>query len=45
MEDGSFDFDFQHAFPDPVNVKAGDKLYVECVQTEGDFAVKVIIAQ
>jgi hypothetical protein len=43
--DGTFDFDFQHTFPDPVNVMAGDKLFVKCIQGEGDFAVKVIFAQ
>jgi hypothetical protein len=43
--DGTFDFDFQETFPDRANVMAGDKLFVKCIQGEGDFAVKVIFAQ
>lgn len=44
MNDGSFDFNFRHVFPKPVNVMAGDKILVKCIQGEGDFAVKVIFA-
>jgi hypothetical protein len=45
LNDGTFDFDFGHTFPDPANVKIGDKLFVECIQGEGDLVVKVIRAQ
>ena len=45
LNDGSFDFDFRHTFPDPANVKVGDKLFIGCIQGEGDRAIKVIFAQ
>ena len=44
MTDGTFDFNFRHTFPRPINVRAGDKLLVECIQSEGDRAVMVIFA-
>ncbi|MEP7158519.1 MAG: hypothetical protein ABI797_03765 [Chloroflexota bacterium] len=43
--DGTFDFDFQETFPDRANVMVGDKLFVKCIQGEGDYAIKVIFAQ
>lgn len=43
--DGTFDFDFQETFPDRANIMVGDKLFIKCIQDEGDFAVKVIFAQ
>jgi hypothetical protein len=45
MNDGTFDFNFRHTFPRSVNVRAGDKLLVQCIQGEGDRAVLVIFAQ
>jgi hypothetical protein len=44
MTDGTFDFNFRHTFPRPVNVRAGDKILVNCIQGEGDRAVLVIFA-
>lgn len=42
--DGTFDFNFRHVFFQSVNVRVGDKLLIECIQGEGDRAVKVIFA-
>ncbi len=44
MNDGTFDFNFRHVFPRSVNVMAGDKLLIECIEGEGDRVVKVIFA-
>jgi len=46
-EDGSFSIDFFEdgvGFRDPANVKVGDRLLVMCMQTEGDWVQRNIVA-
>lgn len=44
-EEGNFTIDFmEDGFRDPANVKVGDRLLVMCMQTEGDWVQRNIVA-